>query len=115
MFPFFKNVYQFSLTVVCYHDQDGKIHITVKRSFIYKFRGMLNEEKVYIISQFEVGQNSGSYRTIRYAFMINFQYSTLVNQCENMASMSKIWFIFTHFDEILHNMTDDNYLVDKWL
>ncbi|XP_020106253.1 uncharacterized protein LOC109722571 [Ananas comosus] len=96
-----------------FHRPEGdRIHATVRKAFLNKFKGLFMEEKVYVINQFGVGQSSGSYRTTIHPYKINFQYSTVIHEMEDVLTISKYGFIFTPFDEILANVADDKYLVD---
>jgi len=58
--------------------QGDKIHVSVRRTLIYKFQNDIFEDKVYSFNFFSVSTNSGSYRTTCHQYKINFQFGTKV-------------------------------------
>ncbi|XP_068503932.1 replication protein A 70 kDa DNA-binding subunit B-like [Phaseolus vulgaris] len=60
-----------------------RIHASVRRTLIYKFQNQICEDRVYSIQSFTVASNSGSYRTTKHEYKINFQYGTKVSLMAN--------------------------------
>ncbi|WJX63460.1 hypothetical protein P8452_48346 [Trifolium repens] len=69
----------FSLEMVLMDAAGDKIHATIKKTLIYKFKIDLIEGKVYCLENMGVATNSGVYRSTRHPYKLNFQYSSLVH------------------------------------
>ncbi|MQL77619.1 hypothetical protein Taro_010038 [Colocasia esculenta] len=82
----------------------------MKKSLINKFSCQLKEGCSYVITNFEVGENIGSYKPTQHAFRINFLYSTSVRECHDMLMPTKS-FDFIAFEDITSNRIDVTYLV----
>jgi replication factor A1 len=68
----------FSLEMVLIDAAGDKIHATIKKTQIYKFKNDLIEGKIYCLENMGVGTNSEAYRSTRHPYKLNFQYSSLV-------------------------------------
>ncbi|XP_068492261.1 uncharacterized protein [Phaseolus vulgaris] len=80
---FKKTKFPFSMEMVI-QDKDGsRIHVSVRRTLIYKFQNDIFEDKVYSFNFFSVSTNSGSYRTTCHQYKINFQFGTKVTSVGN--------------------------------
>ncbi|XP_068477222.1 uncharacterized protein [Phaseolus vulgaris] len=79
---FKKTKFPFSMEMVI-QDKDGdRIHVSVRRTLIYKFQNDIFEDKVYSFNFFSVSTNSGSYRTTCHQYKINFQFGTKVTSID---------------------------------
>ncbi|XP_068487118.1 uncharacterized protein [Phaseolus vulgaris] len=79
---FKKTKFPFSMEMVI-QDKDGdRIHVSVRRTLIYKFQNDIFEDKVYSFNFFSVSTNSGSYRTTCHQYKINFQFGTKVTSVD---------------------------------
>ncbi|ESW21756.1 hypothetical protein PHAVU_005G096800 [Phaseolus vulgaris] len=58
--------------------QGDRIHVSVRRTLIYKFQNDIFEDKVYSFNFFSVSTNTGSYGTTCHQYKINFQFGTKV-------------------------------------
>ena len=63
--------------------QGDRIHVSVRRTLIYKFQNDIFEDKVYSFNFFSVSTNSRSYRTTCHQYKINFQFGTKVTSVGN--------------------------------
>ena len=59
--------------------QGSKLHVSIRRTLIYKFQIEISEGHVYVIQNFSVAPNSGIYRTMHHPYKINFQFGTKVS------------------------------------
>ncbi|MQL85596.1 hypothetical protein Taro_018115 [Colocasia esculenta] len=82
----------------------------MKKSLINKFNYQLKEGSSYIITNFGVGENIGSYKSTQHAFRINFLYSMSVRECHDMLMPTKS-FDFIAFKDITSNRIDVTYMV----
>ncbi|WJX72177.1 hypothetical protein P8452_56082 [Trifolium repens] len=73
----------FSLEMVLMDAAGDKIHATIKKTLIYKFKNDLIEGKVYCLENMGVATNSGAYHSTRHPYKLNFQYSSLVQRLSN--------------------------------
>ncbi|XP_068480801.1 replication factor A protein 1-like [Phaseolus vulgaris] len=80
---FTKQKIPFSLEMVLQDEEGVRIHASVRRTPIYKFQNQICEDRVYSIQSFTVASNSGSYRTTKHEYKINFQYGTKVSLMAN--------------------------------
>ncbi|MQL72721.1 hypothetical protein Taro_005049 [Colocasia esculenta] len=83
----------------------------MKKSLFNKISCQLKEGNSYVITNFGVGENIGSYKPTQHAFRINFLYSTSVRECHDMLMPTKS-FDFIAFEDITSNRIDVTYLVD---
>ncbi|MQL78765.1 hypothetical protein Taro_011183, partial [Colocasia esculenta] len=101
----------FSIDFILIDEKGGKIQATMKKSLFNKFSCQLKEDSSYVITNFGVGENIGSYKPTQHAFRINFLYSTSVRECHDML-MPTTSFDFIAFEDITSNRIDVTYLVD---
>ncbi|KAL2933642.1 Replication factor A protein 1, partial [Bienertia sinuspersici] len=73
-------------------------------------RKMVTEGSMRLISHFGVISNTGKHRPTNHAYKINFFYSTVVKECENM-QLPSYGFEFQPFDSIRQNEVNDVYLI----
>ncbi|KAL2921030.1 Replication protein A 70 kDa DNA-binding subunit E [Bienertia sinuspersici] len=102
---------QYSIEMVFVDEKGDKIQATVKRSLLLRFGSILHEGRVYSISRFGVGQQSGDYRPAKHAYKMNFLSTTTVEQLFEL-DIPISGYNFVCFRDILSNKLDDKYLVD---
>ncbi|CAJ2652916.1 unnamed protein product [Trifolium pratense] len=73
----------FSVEMVLMDDKGGRIHATIKKTLIYKFKDELKEGMVYCFENMDVSTNGGAYRTTHHRYKLNFQFSSLVQRLSN--------------------------------
>lgn len=78
-----------------------------------KFKNTLKEGAVYIISQFGVGSNGGSFRSTPHDFKIVFQFSTRVAKTEDDGSIDLYGLRLTSLSSIISTPPDSKCLVGK--
>ncbi|MQM21759.1 hypothetical protein Taro_054805, partial [Colocasia esculenta] len=101
----------FSIDFILIDEKGGKIQARMKKSLFNKISCQLKEGSSYVITNFGVGENIGSYKPTQHAFRINFLYSTSVRECHDMLMPTKS-FDFIAFEDITSNRIDVTYLVD---
>ena len=93
--------------------QGDRIHVSVRKTLIYKFQNHIFEDKVYSFNFFSVTTNSGSYRTTRHKYKINFQFGTKVT-CVGNELVSCAIPQYTPMSVIRAPDFDTDYLVGKF-
>ena len=77
-----------------------------------KFRALLLEGHVYLVSHFKVVHNKGSYRPADQAFKINFTAGTTVNEIEkNGCKIQLHKFELVNFKDIPLRCGNDTFLI----
>lgn len=84
----------------------------MKKTLIYRFQGQLKEGVVYVMSNFGVAGNTGTYRTTKHPYKLSFQYHTKVKPVYNDIVPRNI-FKFSSPVEILTPEYDTNFLVGE--
>ncbi|KAL6507514.1 hypothetical protein OROGR_023709 [Orobanche gracilis] len=100
----------FSMELVLMDSKGCKIHASVRRTLVYRFKPLITEGHVYQISYFGVGDNVGDFRT-SHQFKINFHIHTIVKEITN-TPISKSPYSFKPLSEIMFNDPDSSYLID---
>jgi replication factor A1 len=103
----------FSLEMVLMDAAGDKIHATIKKTLIYKFKNDLIEGKVYCFENMGVATNSGAYRSTRHPYKLNFQYGSLVQRLSNFEIL-KSPYNFVPISEIVGGSYDCDYLVGEF-
>jgi replication factor A1 len=103
----------FSLEMVLMDAAGDKIHATIKKTLIYKFKNDLIEGKVYCLENMGVATNSGAYHSTRHPYKLNFQYSSLVQRLSNFEIL-KSPYNFVPISEVAGGSYDCDFLVDEF-
>jgi replication factor A1 len=94
-------------------DSEGaKIHATVRKTLIYKFKDDLREGKVYAFENMGVATNGGAYRTTNHRYKLNFQFTSIVQILSNQDIVMSP-FNFTPIATIVGGSYDNDYLVGE--
>ncbi|KAL6538112.1 hypothetical protein OROGR_012100 [Orobanche gracilis] len=101
----------FSMELVLMDSKGCKIHASVRRTLVYRFKPLITEGHVYQISYFVVGDNVGDFRTTSHQFKINFHIHTIVKEITN-TPITKSPYSFKPLSEIMFNDPDSSYLID---
>ncbi|KAL6548455.1 hypothetical protein OROGR_008876 [Orobanche gracilis] len=101
----------FSMELVLMDFKGCKIHASVRKTLVYRFKPLLTEGHVYQISYFGVGDNVGDFRTTSHQFKINFHIHTIVKEITN-TPITKSPYSFKSLSEIMFNDPDSSYLID---
>ncbi|XP_057446226.1 uncharacterized protein LOC130738282 [Lotus japonicus] len=72
-----------SMDMILMDDKGCKIHATVRKALIYRFKSLLTEGRVYQISFFGVGESGRDFRPTSHPFKINFDIHTSVRLVPN--------------------------------
>ncbi|KAL6553700.1 hypothetical protein OROGR_007542 [Orobanche gracilis] len=100
----------FSVELVLLDSKGCKIHASVRKTLVYRFKPLLTEGHVYQISYFGVGDNVGDFRTTSHQFKINFHIHTIVKEITN-TPITKSPYSFKPLSEIMFNDPDSSYLI----
>ncbi|WJX79767.1 hypothetical protein P8452_62855 [Trifolium repens] len=101
----------FSIEMVLMDSEGAKIHATVRKTLIYKFKDDLREGKVYAFENMGVATNGGAYRTTNHRYKLNFQFTSIVQILSNQDIVMSP-FNFTPIATIVGGSYDNDYLVD---
>ncbi|KAF7826721.1 ribonuclease H [Senna tora] len=102
----------FAADFICRTAKGSKINASVKSVFSSKFRDILKEGDVYIMSQFNVVSASSSFRPTRHAFKLNFMFQNRVALSDDDGSIHHFGFSFVEVQRIISGELDPNILVD---
>jgi replication factor A1 len=91
-----------------------RIHATIKKTLIYKFKNEIVEGRTYAFENLGVSNNGGAYRTTRHPYKFNFQFNSLVQRLSNF-EISKSPFKFVPIAEIAGGSYDTDYLCGEYL
>ncbi|MCH79892.1 replication protein A 70 kDa dna-binding subunit [Trifolium medium] len=108
---FNRNNNPFSMEMVLMDSEGGKIHATIKKTLIYKFKDDLIEGKVYSFENLGVSINGGSYRTTHHPYKLNFQFGSLVQRLTNY-KVEASPFNFVPISDVVGGCYDTDFLVD---
>ncbi|XP_054794577.1 uncharacterized protein LOC129300077 [Prosopis cineraria] len=78
-----------------------RIRAFVRKGVARHHSRFLREGRAFILTQFGVVENSGSYRTTHHAFKVMFQYSTTVRPVVDNNKIHSHGFCFTPFSDII--------------
>ncbi|CAJ2632415.1 unnamed protein product [Trifolium pratense] len=92
-------------------DKGGRIHATIKKTLIYKFKDELKEGMVYCFENMDVSTNGGAYRTTHHRYKLNFQFSSLVQRLSNF-NIGGSPFNLVDIADVVSGSYDTDYLVD---
>ncbi|MCH92959.1 replication factor A protein, partial [Trifolium medium] len=101
----------FSNEMVLQDMDRNRIHATVKKTLIYKFKDQLIEGKTYSFQNLSVSINGGAYRTTHHPYKLNFQYSSVVKRIPNLA-VDLSPFDFVPIANVVSGVYDTDYLLD---
>ncbi|KAL6553703.1 hypothetical protein OROGR_007545 [Orobanche gracilis] len=101
----------FSVELVLMDSKGCRIHASVRKTLVYRFKPLLTEGHVYQISYFGVGDNVGDFGTTSHQFKINFHIHTIVKEITN-TPITKSPYSFKPLSEIMFNDPDSSYLID---
>jgi replication factor A1 len=99
----------FSIEMVLLDSVCGRIHATVKKTLIYKFKDEIVEGKIYAFQNLGVSNNGGAYRTTRHPYKMNFQFNSSVQRLSNF-DIQKSPYDFVPISEIVGGSYDHDYL-----
>ncbi|XP_057435719.1 uncharacterized protein LOC130728308 [Lotus japonicus] len=88
-----------------------KIHASIRRTLVYRFKNQLVEGRVYQISFFGVCENGGDFRTTSYPYKVNFQMHTSVRLMANTPITGKPFF-FMPLSDVVFKDPDTSFLID---
>jgi replication factor A1 len=106
---FNRSALPFSIEMVLLDANGDRIHATVKKTLIYKFKDQILEGKIYALQNVGVSNNGGAYRTTRHPYKMNFLFNTFVQRISNF-DISKSPFHFVPISEIVGGSYDTDYL-----
>ncbi|GAU46337.1 hypothetical protein TSUD_401960 [Trifolium subterraneum] len=89
----------------------GRIHATIKKTLIYKFKDELEQGKVYSFENLGVSANSGAYRTTQHCYKLNFQFTSVVQRLNNH-EVVKSPFALVPIADVVGGSYDTDYLLD---
>ncbi|XP_054808645.1 uncharacterized protein LOC129310753 [Prosopis cineraria] len=101
-----------SLEMVLQDEAGDRIGAFVRKGVARHHSRFLREGRAFILMQFGVVENSGSYRTTHHAFKVMFQYSTTVRPVVDNNKIHSHGFYFTPFSDIICGDSREEYLVD---
>jgi replication factor A1 len=102
----------FSIEMVLMDSEGGRIHATIKKTLIYKFKDSLVEGNVYGFDNVGVSTNGGAYRSTHHRYKLNFQFSSMVQKLSNV-DIKGSGFNFVPISEVVGGSYDTDYLVGK--
>ncbi|CAJ2636275.1 unnamed protein product [Trifolium pratense] len=91
--------------------EGGRIHATVKKTLIYKFKDDLSEGKVYSFENLGVSTNGAAYRTTQHHYKTNFQFGSVVQRITNH-DVKGSPFHLVPISDVVSGSYDTDYLVD---
>ena len=91
---------------------EDRIHTTVKRTLVYKFRNEIKKGKCYSFSLVGVASNIGGFKTNHHPYKLIFQFSTKVILLEDGA-VPNIVYDLVPISTIMDGGLDVDYLVGK--
>ncbi|XP_057452927.1 uncharacterized protein LOC130744789 [Lotus japonicus] len=92
-------------------DKGCKIHVTVRKTLIYRFQSLISEGRVYQISFFGVGESGRDFRPTGHPFKINFDIHTSVRLVPNRA-IDLSPYNFVPISDIMFKDLDTSFLID---
>ncbi|KAF7839034.1 replication protein A 70 kDa DNA-binding subunit C-like [Senna tora] len=110
--PYPKNSPHPSLEMVLCDREGSKIGEHVKSLFAVKLMNVLKEGSVYVMSQFNVGSNSGGFRAAKHGFKLNFQFQTRIAETDDDEAIERYGFEFLPASRIFAPDFDHDILVD---
>jgi replication factor A1 len=109
---FNQNTIPFSIEMVLMDADGGRIHATVRKTLIYKFKDDLKEGKVYTFENMGVATNGGAYRTTHHPYKLTFQFTSLIQMLANQ-NIDRSPYSFTPIADIVGGSYDTDFLVGE--
>jgi len=109
---FNRNTLPFSSEMVLMDEAGNKIHASIKKTLLYKFKNDIFEGKCFSFENMEVANNGGNYRTTRHPLKLNFQFGSKVVFLPTL-SITKSPYNFVPIPEIIGGSYDIDYLSGK--
>jgi len=109
VFDFKRNTLPFSSEMVLMDETGNKIHASIKKNLLYKFKNDIFEGKCFSFENMGVANNGGNYRTTRHPFKLNFQFGSMVVFLPTF-SITKSPYNFVSIPEIVGGSYDTDYL-----
>jgi replication factor A1 len=106
---FNRNNVAFSVEMVLMDCDGGRIHATIKKTLLYKFKNEVLEGKTYAFEKMGVASNGGGYRTTTHPYKLNFQYSSTVQHLPSL-QITKSPYHFVPISDIIGGGYDTDYL-----
>jgi hypothetical protein len=104
-----RNTLPFSTEMVLMDEAGNRIHASLKKTLLYKFKNDIFEGKYYSFENMGVANNGGNYRTTRHPFKLNFQFGSKVVFLPTL-SITKSPYNFVPIPEIVGGSYDTDYL-----
>ncbi|KAF7814838.1 3-oxo-Delta(4,5)-steroid 5-beta-reductase-like [Senna tora] len=92
--------------------ENNTIAATVKSIYLNKFKSVLKDGGVYVLSKFAIGISGGNFRVTNNVYKINFQFSTHVVPDVEDSSIHRFGFNWIPFDSITTGQAHQSTLVD---
>ena len=99
----------FSVEMILMDSDGGRIHATIRKTLLYKFKNDVLEGKTYAFEKMGVTSNGGGYRTTTHPFKLNFQYSSVVQHLPNLRITTSPY-KFVPISDIVGGGYDTDYL-----
>ncbi|KAF7826545.1 replication protein A 70 kDa DNA-binding subunit C-like [Senna tora] len=93
-------------------DMGSKIGGSVRSVFANKYRNILKEGGVYIMSGFNVVSANNTFRATNHAYKLNFQFSSRIARSNDDGSIHRYGFDFVSSKRIVSGELDYNILID---
>ena len=102
--------------VCCYYMfQNSLIGVSVKGTFYDKFKHILKEGNIYLISQFTVGINGYAFRSTNHEFRVIFQFSTRVARRDFIPNIPMYGFQFMKLSTVTSREFEMKHLFGMFL
>jgi hypothetical protein len=95
---------------ICFGIQNGRIHATIRKDLISKFKDEIREGCVYFFERFMVAKNDPTFKTTPHKHKLNFMRGTRVFKIHDNNVIPKNCFDFMPFQDILACTTEDRFL-----
>ncbi|KAL9839756.1 putative nucleic acid-binding, replication factor A [Arabidopsis thaliana] len=89
-----------------------RIQASIRSQLLSKFQEKLEEGDCYMIMNFEISDNGGSYRASSHPYKINFMSMTHVKKCDEQIPNLEFRFNFVPFSDIQARTDNDNVFID---
>jgi hypothetical protein len=103
----------FSIELVILDEAGDRIHASIKKTLIYKFRNDLFEGKCFSFENMGVANNGGGYRTTRHTYKLNFQFSSKVQYLPTL-NITKSPYQLIPISDVTGGTYDTDYLVGNF-
>lgn len=106
------NRMRFSIELVILDEAGDRIHASIKKTLIYKFRNDLFEGKCFSFENMGVN-NGGGYRTTRHTYKLNFQFSSKVQYLPTL-NITKSPYLLIPISDVIGGTYGTDYLVGNF-